>query len=236
MKNNYTIILVEPQSDENLGAVARAMNNFFFNKLVLISPIASISSKAALATAHGSEKILINSGLAKNLKSAIEQQHIVIGTTQRKRKAGEPFLHLKELKKKISIETEAKNIAFVFGSEKTGLTNTQLALCDLICTIPTITKQPSLNLAQAVMLFLYEFSEISETKNSSTTYLATKKDTERLKSSFVKLLENTGFKAADTISGFVNLLFRSLKRSGLEERDVNAWMKFIQHLNGRDGK
>lgn len=236
MKNNYTIILVEPQSDENLGAVARAMNNFAFSKLVLISPVASISSKAALATAHGSEEILLNSRIVKNLKSAIEQQHIVIGTTQRRRKAAEPVLHLNELKKKLLRETNGENIAFIFGSEKTGLTNSHLALCDLICTIPTIAKQPSLNLAQAVMLFLYEFSDISAKKSDYNTNLAIKKDTERLKSNFVKLLKHTDFKAANTISGFVNLLFRSLKRSRLEERDVNVWMKLIQHLSRKDEK
>jgi len=230
MSKDITIILVSPEKDENIGSICRAMKNFGFSNLILVSPIASITSKAALATAHGAKDIIENTQISDDLDKAINDMNLVIGTTQRQRKASEPYFLVGTIRKSLESYTNNTKIALLFGPESTGLTNEQLSKCDFIYSIPTSQYYPSLNLAQAVMIFIYELSGKSELRNEYNWQPSTKKETARLKESLIQLLDQTDFPAALTAEAFSTLLFRSLKRADLEKRDINAWLKFFQHL------
>ena len=225
-----SFILVETENDENIGASARALKNFGFTNLVLVNPMADHQSKAARALAHGAVDVLKRINVYNSLNEAIENQHLVIGTTQRPRKAGEPLFHIREIEKELSFIDKNLKTSIVFGSEGTGLTNDHLQLCHYVCSIPTITRQPSLNLSQAVMLFSYELSHSFSEQKIYSWDPAEQLEIARLKKEFNELLLSTDFPAANAIEEFTEILFRSLKRSKLEKRDIYAWLKFIKHL------
>jgi len=186
-----SFILVEPAVPENVGAAARALKTMGFSELVLINPCDYLSDPARWL-AHASHNILENAKVFNDLKTALSGFDFIIGTTAKKRTVKNDYFSLPKLPKLlIDKENSINNVAIVFGREESGLTNDELRMCDLVTTVPLKTSYPSLNLAQAVMLYAYELSKISYIKNSSE-----KVDTESfsaLKEKAVQVLQKAGF-------------------------------------------
>ncbi len=153
-KINPTIILVRPQLSENIGMVARAMDNFGFSKLSIVSPRDGWPiEKAKRAAKHG-DKIINKAKIYNSLDDAISNYDLVIATSNRKR-----FLTKKTssnfnlLIKKIR---DFNNTAILFGPENSGLSNQDIRLANFLFTIPTYYLNKSLNLSHAVSLITYE--------------------------------------------------------------------------------
>jgi len=150
-----TIILVKPQLPENIGLVARAMDNCGFDKLILVSPRENWPNDKAIKSAANSSIIVKNVKIFDSIDKAVSKFNYVIATSARKRFLNKP--HKINFQNLFSEAINNKNIAILFGPENSGLTNKDLSLCDCIFTIPLSNKNTSLNLSHSVLLFCYQW-------------------------------------------------------------------------------
>ena len=153
-------ILVEPAVSENIGASARALKTMGFTELRLVNPCEHLNTDAR-KLAHGSNDILQNARLFDTLDLAIKDCDLIIGTSAKHRRVRNDYYPVTSIQKIISKKGNTiKQTAVVFGREESGLNNNELQLCDIVSYIPMEITYPSLNLAQAVMLFAWELSKL----------------------------------------------------------------------------
>ncbi|WP_234553285.1 RNA methyltransferase [Thermus caliditerrae] len=158
MLSRVRVVLVEPQEPMNVGAVARAMRNFGFSRLYLVNPAPRVGppwAREAYWLAVHAEEVLDRAVAVSTLEDALAGVHLVVATTGRPRELyPAPVVPVWEVPRHVlPVRGE---VALVFGRETFGLTNEELDLAHLVGTIPTAPEQPSLNLAQAVVVFAYE--------------------------------------------------------------------------------
>lgn len=160
-------ILTEPAVPENIGAAARALKTMGFAELRLVRPCTFLEGKARWV-AHASAEILEKANVYDTLSDALADINFAIATSAKERSVrGDHHAanHLPEL-----LQSKAGTVqkaAIVFGREVSGLTNDEMALCHLSTYIPMATAYPSLNLAQAVMLYAYILSSSRQMENVS---------------------------------------------------------------------
>ena len=160
--SNVHFILFKPQLAENIGACARALKNFNFTKLKLVSPKISFPNEKVYATSVGARDIIKSSKIYNNFEDAIKDVDCVIATSSRIRKKNYNYLSLSELKK---IDFK-KKIAIIFGPEASGLTNNELSYANYLIKLPTNNNFQSLNLSHCVILFCYEIFKILNKKTN----------------------------------------------------------------------
>jgi tRNA/rRNA methyltransferase len=156
------IILVEPQLGENIGAAARAMANFGLSQLRLVRPRDGWPNIHARRSASGADHVLEATTLHDTLKQAIADCTLVLATTARAHDQAKPVLAPQDAVAWIAPHIAAgENVAVVFGRERHGLENDEIALVDRIVTFPVNPAFASLNLAQAVALVAYEWFKLA---------------------------------------------------------------------------
>ena len=155
-------ILVRPAVPENVGAAARALKTMGFDQLRIVGSNVH-REKNAHILAHASTDILDNVREFSDLESALADIDFCIGTSAKNRH-DKRYTFLPAQLRAVIVEKGASvnRVAIVFGCEESGLSNSELALCDALTTIPLATTYPSLNLSQAVMLYAYELSQIEQ--------------------------------------------------------------------------
>ena len=149
------IVLVDPAHPGNIGAVARAMKNMGLTELHLVRPRYFPNSEAT-ARASGAEDVLNAARVHETFEDAIAQCGFVVGTSARSRHLSFDLVEPRECALQVAQAARTNDVAVVFGSERIGLTNTELARCNLLVTIPTNPDYSSLNLAMAVQVLAYE--------------------------------------------------------------------------------
>lgn len=161
------IVLVRPQLAVNIGMCARAMANFGLSDLRLVAPRegwpqAKGLRKGAFAAASGAAYILEGAKLYDIARDAIADRGYVWATTARERGQGKPILAPEAAMGECCARLRAgESHAVLFGPERTGLENDEIALADAIVTFPVNPAYASLNLAQAVLLMGYEWMRAS---------------------------------------------------------------------------
>lgn len=152
------VVLVAPRNPLNIGAVARAMANFGFMRLAVVSPYAPHWREAR--SAIGAPQVLASAMEHATLADAVAGCTLVVGTaTLAARKPMQKVVSLPALAPLIRAHLEqGGRIALVFGPEKHGLTRDDLSFCHLLVNVPTDPRQPSMNLGQAVAVCLYEIA------------------------------------------------------------------------------
>jgi TrmH family RNA methyltransferase len=152
---NLAVVLVEPAEGGNVGGCARAMANFGFADLRLVRP-AFDARQARMLAVHASP-LLERAPRYSSLAEAVADAQVVLGTTSRLRDNPErrPFLDPVEFSQRLPSLAGAR-LALVFGSERTGLTNADLALCHEVIRIPAHGGYPVLNLSHALAVLLWE--------------------------------------------------------------------------------
>ena len=133
LTNNISFILHKPQLSENIGACARGMKNFNFNRLIVIDPKPIYPNDKILATSVGAKNIINRSKVHNNLESAVKKIDYVIATSARFRNKNIKHINLEDLKK-INFN---KKIALLFGSEASGLSNNEISYANYTMQIPT---------------------------------------------------------------------------------------------------
>jgi len=168
--DHVKVVLVRPHYPENVGAAARAMKTMGFGSLVLVKPgrLAQPSHEMARKMAVKSLDVLDGARVAANLTEALDDSQLVIGSTARS-----GVSHVLSLEQAAGRALAASGlghrVAFLFGNEKTGLDQSALTACHKMMRIPMAAAQPSINLAQAVQLLVYElFKQALAARPAST--------------------------------------------------------------------
>jgi len=146
--SNISFILHKPQLSENIGACARAIKNFNFDKLILIDPKPSFPNDKIIATSVGAKDVIKKSKVFDHLEPALNKIDYLIATTSRFRNKNIKHIQLKDLKK---IDYK-KKIAFMFGSEASGLSNNEISYANYTMQIPTNNDFKSLNLSHSLII------------------------------------------------------------------------------------
>jgi tRNA/rRNA methyltransferase len=161
--NNITFILHKPQLSENIGACARGMKNFNFQKLIVIKPKPIFPNDKILATSVGAKNIIQKAKVFENLEPALKNIDYVIATSARFRNKNIKHIQLDDLKK---IDFN-KKVAFLFGSEASGLSNNEVSYANYTLQVPTNPEFKSLNLSHSLIIIAYYVTSIIKTKSSS---------------------------------------------------------------------
>lgn len=158
------IVLVNTQLPENLGATARCMLNFNFERLRLINPKFSLDNEKIIPVCAGADKVVKKIKVFEKFSDSIKDFNYVIATSNRVRSQKKKEISFKKLKEIIS---KNYKVAIVFGPEKSGLDNEDLSLCDYTIKINSNQKFSSLNLSHAVAIVCYNLFTLLLKKGDS---------------------------------------------------------------------
>ena len=234
IRNNTYFVLVEPEVEGNIGASARALKTSGFKNLILVNPKHDRKNPEAEWLAHRSEDILDKACIVPSLSDAIGDKRLVIATTQRRRHFKFPLYSPEEIAQKIEEVAHSHPVAIVFGRERTGLTNQELLKCHIHSTIITATTNPSLNLAQSVMIYAHTFFKAQNIKQAPQKYdLASQYEMEKLYQHLEESIRMVGFVPRDSYDDFITRFKRLLGRSLAEKRDVRLLHKLLQIYESR---
>lgn len=163
MSHMPAIILVEPQLGENIGMTARAMANFGLHDMRLVNPRENWLNQKTIAAAAGAGFVIEKASLFGSVREAVADLHYLYATTARERGQGKPVHGPDEAARRLSAHVkENHKVGILFGRERTGLENEDIALADAICTFPVDPEFASLNLSQAVLLMSYAWRSAQE--------------------------------------------------------------------------
>src|SRR5450759_3344495 len=155
----HVVILVEPQLGENIGMAARAMGNFALSRLRIVNPRDGWPNIGAQRAAAGADHILDHVELYDTVEQAVADCTLLFATTARAHDQAKPVVAPEAAAREIV--TNVGTVCILFGRERYGLQNEEVALADRIVTFPVNPGFASLNLAQAVLLIGYEWFKLS---------------------------------------------------------------------------
>lgn len=232
------LILVEPNHPANIGATARAMKTMGIHSLYLVNP-AFFPSPAANAMASNGIDILDHAVVVPSLPDALSDCQLIFATSARETAMDFPRLPLREAAHQAKhAEATGQQVAFIFGTERTGLTNEELKLCHYHVRIPTSDSFTSLNLAQAIQLVCYELLIAERTPHSIPTlsdpeYSPSAKfaDTERFYIRLEMLLRKIGFLKPGHDKIILRKLRRLFQRAQLQENEVIILQGILSNIN-----
>ncbi len=192
--SSVTFILHKPQLSENIGACARAIKNFNFNKLSIIDPKPLFPNDKIVATSVGAKEIIKNCKVYDNLESSIKKIDYLVATSARFRNKNIKHINLNDLSK---LDFN-KRIGFLFGSEASGLSNKEIIYANCTMQIPTNPNFKSLNLSHSVIIVAQVVSSLiklkkSNYKKSQKVKSASKKDIQAMANLCIKQLEDRNF-------------------------------------------
>ena len=230
-----SIVLVKPQLPENIGLVARAMDNFGLKNLILINPREKWPNDIAINTAANSKNIIKKTKVFNSIEEALLKFHYVVAMSARKRDLQKPYQrNFNQLFEQFPVN---KNIAILFGPENSGLSNEDLKLADLIFNINTSSTNPSLNLSHAVLLISFAWrdyfilSKKKSNKNKLNDKKALKKDFYYFMDFLKKELDDVGFlypraKAKSMIQNIETMFIRA----SLSKTEIQTLWGMIKKL------
>jgi len=225
-------VLVRPQMGENIGAAARAMLNFGLDRMALVAPRDGWPNQKAVAMASGAGRVLDDAVVTARTVDAVADCSFVFATTARQRGMTKPVV-TPERAMEIAREKIAsgEKVAVLFGPERAGLENDDIALANAIISVPVNPEFPSLNLAQCVLLTGYEWRRQSIVAPAETTELAgtewaTAIEMDKLAGHYEDRLEEAGF------------FYPEIKAAGMKRNLRNMWSRMpltradVQMLHG----
>ncbi|GEM_PF-5962538 len=213
------------------------MANFGATELRLVNPL-PFDMKHALALACDGEKIVKKAGIFSSCEQALYDCHFSIATTRRTRHIGiKTYIPATCLND--AIKHKISRIAIVFGNEKSGLSNTELYSCDIVSTIST-TDHGSLNLSQAVLVYLYEwYNLISRNINLSNDSMMTTikipehHEKSRLFELFETLITEGGYQPKEKISGFIRKIRMIYETRPISQRELRIMLTALRWIEKR---
>ena len=219
-------VLVRPQMGENIGAAARAMWNFGLDRMRIVAPRDGWPNSKAAAMASGAGRLLDEAVLAEDLPEALADCSYVFATTARVRGLTKP-VYAPERAMQVAAEKIAagEKVAVLFGPERAGLENEDVARANAIISVPVNPAFASLNLAQCVLLTAYEWRRASGEVEMERTDMAgadwaTQTEVEKLADHYEQRMEEAGF------------FFPEHKREGMKLNLRNMWSRMP--LTGAD--
>jgi tRNA/rRNA methyltransferase len=225
-------VLVRPQIGENIGGSARAMWNFGLDRMRVVAPRDGWPNQKAVAMASGAGRLLDEAGLYETTADAVGDAAYVYATTARSRDLTKPVFTpeaaMADARDRIA---RGEQVAVLFGPERAGLENEDIARANAIISVPVNPDFPSLNLAQCVLLTAYEWRRATEefeavTMEMAGTEVATQIEVEKLAAHYEERLGEAGF------------FFPEAKAEGMKRTLRNLWSRMpltradVQILHG----
>ena len=236
--NSPVVILVRPQLAENIGAVARAMANGGLFHLRLVAPRDGWPQERAWRSASGADRILEAAGVYPDVDAAVGDLHRVFATCPRPRHIVKPVLTARggagELR---AIASRGLGCGILFGPERAGLDNDDMARADALIRYPLNPGFSSLNLAQAVMIMAYEWWLTEDTTPSrvlmtNETRVADKATLENFLNHLVGELDACGFlRNAPKRPGMVRNLRHLFERGEVTEQELRTLHGVVTELS-----
>lgn len=228
--SQFKIILVRPRDPNNIGAAARAMKNFGLTELAIVMPFAPTWNEAVSAV--NAEDVLTKARVFASLAEAVADCTLVIGTADRTRIAGKHQIYTpRDLVAELT-GTEQR-LALVFGSEKHGLTNDDLAHCHRTMSIPTAPDCPSMNLGQAVAICCYELTSEQPTTAVIPNEFAAAGEIEAGLQLLLDVLREAEFLSSGNESSMTNKLRQRLLNCHLSSKDVALLRGALRQIQWR---
>ena len=244
---SFTIVLVKPEHSGKIGSIARVMQNFNFDKLVIFNPIESIDKILSYETQgfamHGKE-ILSNSEIIeinnqnshlKEFETFLKRYDYIIATTAQ----GKSYSNIRRLAifpedLELPISVNPLKIAILFGKESRGLTNEEIGLADILLRIPTSNKYSALNLSHACAIILYEiFKKINIVnigRGEHPVLIASRDDRLILLNiikEIIKKLKIRTYKKENVYFAFRNILSRNM----MSKRELSLTLGLFSKVN-----
>ena len=233
------IVLIRPQMAENIGAAARAMWNFGLDRMRLTAPRDGWPNAGAVAMASGAGRLLDEAQLFPTTAAALDDIHFTYATTARPRELTKPVLTPEEAMRDAADRIAAgERVAVLFGPERAGLENADVAQANAIVSVPVNPVFPSLNLAQCVLLLSYEWQRAQGSglrEAFAQPDLASGTEIEALARHYEDRLEDSGFFFPPHKADSMKLNLRNLwSRLPLTPQDVRMLHGMLRQLIRRD--
>ncbi len=229
--DNMAIVLAQTQIPENIGSVARAMDNMGLSRLLLVAPKNCDVSRMLKPATGSSVDIIENREVYDDLEEALGPFQYVVGTTARTGSLRPAMTQPRRLANDLIPISQENLVAVLFGPEDSGLTNEQLRYCHTIASIPT-AHFPSLNIAQAVMIVCYElFMAGQETTPKSVPRLANKFELEGMYEHLGHVLKTIGFLNPQNPEHWMLRIRRFLSRLPLRAVEVKVIRGICRQMN-----
>ncbi len=209
-------VLIRPQMGENIGAAARAMWNFGLDRMRIVAPRDGWPNPAADAMASGAGRVLDEAEVTGDVAAGIADRTYVYATTARPRELTKPvFSPQAAMRDAAARIARGEKVAVMFGPERSGMENADIAHANAIITVPVNPDFPSLNLAQCVLLVGYEWQlatqEVADvTIVGQRTQPAEQRDIEALARHYEDRLEEAGFFYPDHKADSMKVNLRNL--------------------------
>ena len=230
---DLSVVLVRTRNPLNIGAAARAMSNFGAFDLRLVKPFEKAFREAVSAV--GARTVLAEAREFDSIEGAVGDCGLVVGTTAiGNRELQHPLYSLEEAAKKIRRRSAAAGrVAVLFGSEKTGLSNSDLSHCHWLLRIPTRQEHRALNLAQAVAIVVYEFSRgalETTAKSKLRTAAADMETLARINRALRETLDLSGYVHPRSAASADEKLRRMLLRFDLSSADAQVLLGMLRKI------
>ncbi len=224
------VVLVEPRNPLNIGAAARAMNNFGFRRLRVVRPYAPSFREARSAV--GASALLADAEEYKTVAEAVADCALVVGTTAGGRRGlKHPLKSLEEGARLIRRRLGSAPVAILFGSEKRGLSNQDLSYCHSLMRIPTREAHGSMNLGQAVAVCMYELAGGRKEKTGAETReRATAGEVERITTILLDALRESGYLKPRAAQPSEDKVRRLVRRLDLGADDAQVWLGMLRQI------
>lgn len=232
-EQSIRFVLVEPSHPGNIGSAARAIKTMGFSRLYVVNPQNlgyKLDSQAIGFSTHAVD-VLESSVMTQNLSEALETVDFAFALSGYDHEFGPPFVSLVEAANKARALVEARKdieIAFVFGTERSGLTNEQIQLCQACAAIPANPECDSLNLSQAVQVVAYQLQNALRGDTVDPYALRFEEETpagpqavELFFEHLQKALVSCGALNPDQPKFMMQRLYRLFSRAGLSVNDID---------------
>jgi TrmH family RNA methyltransferase len=223
------IVLVRPRNAENVGAAARALKNFGIEDWAWVDPEFGDLAPARRLAVHA-EEMLESARIFQTVHDAIHDCVWVVGTSSRHVR-GKRRLAPRAVAEEAVIHTARGVTAIVFGDERSGLTNEEIDRCHDLSAIQTEAEQPSVNLAQAILLYAYELRiatlAVAPPPDPPLPAAATDAEVQFLERSLEELLTQGGFLVHEGRHGMRDLT-APLRRSRLSRAEAALWTSALR--------
>jgi len=217
---NIAVVLNEPHYPENIGAAVRAAKNMGISRFLVVNPADCDLTRILRMATHHAEDLVLGIEVHGRLEDALKSFQYVVGSTARTGSHRQFVKNPRQLAMELIPISQKNHVALVFGPEASGLANEHIRYCDALVTIPT-AEFSSINLAQAVMIMVYEvFTAASEKNEGFTPRLATRGELEAMYVQLKDTLTKINFINRENPDYWMKSIRRFFSRMQLRGRDV----------------
>lgn len=242
LSKQISVVLVEPQSPGNIGMVVRAMANFGVSDLRLVNPCQHLHPEAR-KFAVAAAPLLGSARIFPDLNAALADLPMAVAATRRTGKLRGELLDVAAAACLAAAKPPTERLGLVFGREDSGLTSEEVALCTHSATIATAPEVGSINLAQAVLVFLYEFTRhplAIDPVEDRPTERVPQADLEGLFGQMEQVLTQVAFLNPSRPAAVMNRLRRMLHRTDIDREELSLlrgmWSQLQWSINDWRGR